>query len=59
MPGCRRHVVAADVGDDWNSALLGAGFDHRAPTLWVAEGLLFYLTEQAVIEMLRCAALRA
>jgi methyltransferase (TIGR00027 family) len=56
VPGCRRHVAAADVGGDWNSALLGAGFDHRARALRVAEGLFFYLTEQAVVEMLRGAA---
>ena len=56
VPRCRRHVVAADVGDDWTSRLLGAGFDPRARTLWVAEGLFFYLTEQRIVEMLRGAA---
>ncbi|MBV9449487.1 MAG: SAM-dependent methyltransferase [Streptosporangiaceae bacterium] len=56
MPRCRRHVVVADVGGDWSPALLGAGFDPRAETLWVAEGLFFYLPEQAIVEMLRGAA---
>ena len=56
VPRCRRHVVAGDVGGDWDSALLRAGFDRDAPTLWVAEGLLFYLTEQAIAGMLRGAA---
>jgi methyltransferase (TIGR00027 family) len=56
VPRCRRHIVAADVGGDWSSALLGTGFDHHARTLWVAEGLFFYLTEQAIVEMLRGAA---
>jgi len=56
VPRCRRHVVAADVGDEWTSPLLGAGFDPRARTWWVAEGLFFYLTEQQIVEMLRDAA---
>lgn len=56
VPRCRRRVVIADVAGDWPSALLRAGFDHRARTLWVAEGLFFYLAERAVIEMLRDAA---
>jgi methyltransferase (TIGR00027 family) len=56
VASCRRHVVAADVGGDWGSALLDAGFDHSARTLWIAEGLFFYMAEEAVIEMLRGAA---
>lgn len=56
VPRCRRRVVAADVAGDWASRLLGAGFDPRARTLWVAEGLFFYLTEQQIVEMLRGAA---
>jgi methyltransferase (TIGR00027 family) len=56
VPRCRRHVASADVGGDWSSALLGAGFDHHARTLWVAEGLFFYLAEQVIAEMLRGAA---
>jgi methyltransferase (TIGR00027 family) len=56
VPRCRRHVVEGDIGGDWGTALLDAGFDRRAPTLWVAEGLLFYLTGQAIARMLRAAA---
>lgn len=56
VPGCRRHAVEGDVASDWGPALLGAGLDQGAPTLWVAEGLLFYLTEHAITGMLRAAA---
>ena len=56
VPRCRRHVIAADVSGAWSSALLSAGFDPHARTLWVAEGLFFYLTEQAIVELLRGAA---
>jgi methyltransferase (TIGR00027 family) len=58
VPRCRRHTVVGDVGGDWSSALLGAGFNPGARTLWVAEGLFFYLTEQAIAELLREAAQR-
>ncbi|GAB3482653.1 SAM-dependent methyltransferase [Amycolatopsis cihanbeyliensis] len=44
---CRRHEVATDLRDDWESALLGAGFDPRRPTAWLAEGLLPYLPGRA------------
>ena len=40
--------VAADLrDDDWSTALAAAGFDHGAPTAWLAEGLLFYLSPRS------------
>ena len=56
VPRCRHHVVAGDVAAGWRSALLDAGFDQEAPTLWLAEGLFFYLTEQMIVRMLRHSA---
>ena len=32
---------------DWPAALVGAGFDPKAPTAWLAEGLLMYLPADA------------
>jgi methyltransferase (TIGR00027 family) len=55
-PGCRRHVVAGDVTDGFGPALRDNGFDPNAPTLWLAEGLFFYLTEQMIVRLLRDAA---
>ena len=40
---CERHVVAADLREDWAAALARAGFDAARPTAWLAEGLLIYL----------------
>ena len=54
-PRCRRHIVVGDVCGDWATPLLDAGFDRRARTLWLAEGLFFYLTEHLIVEMLRGA----
>ncbi|WP_433687803.1 SAM-dependent methyltransferase [Micromonospora carbonacea] len=47
-PRCRRHVVAADVTGDWSSRLRLAGFDPSAPTAWLIEGFLYYLTNEQV-----------
>ncbi|TQF66486.1 class I SAM-dependent methyltransferase [Rhodococcus spelaei] len=38
-----RRPVAADLREDWPSALTAAGFDPGAPSAWSAEGLLPYL----------------
>ncbi|WP_216213676.1 SAM-dependent methyltransferase [Amycolatopsis aidingensis] len=48
---CRRHEVGTDLRDDWESALLRAGFDARRPTAWLAEGLLPYLPGRAEEEL--------
>ena len=45
-PTCRRVLVGVDLGDDaWPSALVRSGFDPDARTVFVAEGLSGYLTE--------------
>lgn len=50
-------AVACDLSDPaWSEALVGAGFDPRKPTVWVAEGLLMYLEESKVQGMLRKVA---
>lgn len=40
---CERRCVLTDLSGPWIQALLDAGFDRRTPTIWVAEGLFFYL----------------
>ena len=44
VPSCARIVVPADLTGPWTTALVDAGFDPAAPTVWLAEGLLVYLT---------------
>ena len=41
---CERTVVAADLREHWQTALTDAGFDGSAPTAWLVEGLLIYLS---------------
>jgi methyltransferase (TIGR00027 family) len=45
---CERITVPVDLRDDWPGALAAAGHDPAAPTVWIAEGLLIYLPEDAV-----------
>lgn len=43
-----RVVVPIDLRDDWPGALRAAGFDSGVPTVWILEGLLMYLPDDAV-----------
>ncbi|MEV7749695.1 class I SAM-dependent methyltransferase [Streptomyces griseofuscus] len=45
---CERITVPVDLRDDWPGALVAAGHDPAVPTVWIAEGLLIYLPEDAV-----------
>lgn len=43
-PRCARTLVPTDLRQDWAGALLAAGLNPVAPTAWLAEGLLIYLS---------------
>jgi methyltransferase (TIGR00027 family) len=42
-PSADRREVPIDLRQDWPAALRAEGFDSKAPTAWLAEGLLMYL----------------
>ncbi|MEW2069397.1 SAM-dependent methyltransferase, partial [Streptomyces sp. NPDC007346] len=42
-PRAARVPIPMDLRADWAGALPGAGFDPAAPSVWLVEGLLFYL----------------
>ncbi|MEU9031838.1 class I SAM-dependent methyltransferase [Streptomyces sp. NPDC048383] len=42
-PKVKRVPVPVDLRADWVTALITAGFDPAVPSVWLAEGLLFYL----------------
>ncbi|MBD2304986.1 class I SAM-dependent methyltransferase [Chroococcidiopsis sp. FACHB-1243] len=50
---CHRHAIASDLTQPWSYLLLQEGFKVEAPTLWVMEGLLMYLSEAEVHELLK------
>jgi methyltransferase (TIGR00027 family) len=46
---CERKAIAADLrNDEWQEALIGAGFDPHEPSGWLIEGLLPYLPMESV-----------
>lgn len=47
-PNCRRVAIGVDLTTDWTDALRSNGFDPDLPTVWLMEGLLQYLDEEAV-----------
>jgi methyltransferase (TIGR00027 family) len=51
-PKCDRRVVLADLRDDWPTRLVTAGFDPDRSTIWIAEGLLVYLSNDAAARLL-------
>ncbi|MER6238011.1 class I SAM-dependent methyltransferase [Streptomyces clavifer] len=46
-PRAVRVPLPIDLRADWVGALADAGFDRAAPSVWLAEGLLFYLPPDA------------
>ncbi|MQA83174.1 MAG: SAM-dependent methyltransferase [Streptosporangiales bacterium] len=52
VPGCARMVVPADLREDWATGLVEAGFQPAAPTAWLAEGLLIYLSADEAARLL-------
>jgi methyltransferase (TIGR00027 family) len=46
-PTATRRTIAIDLRQDWPAALIAAGLDTKAPTAWLAEGLLIYLPPEA------------
>jgi methyltransferase (TIGR00027 family) len=45
-PLTTRIGVAADLTADWGDRLLAAGFDPSVQTIWMAEGILMYFTQE-------------
>ncbi len=52
-PSCERLIVSADLTQDWPAKLRAAGFDPGTPTVWLVEGLLYYLTEEQADAVVR------
>ncbi|MEV7437290.1 class I SAM-dependent methyltransferase [Streptomyces griseoviridis] len=60
-PRADLRTVAADLtGPDWEQSLRASGYEPTRPSVWVLEGLLYYLPEDAVRRLLtRIAACSA
>jgi len=55
-PRTDRREVSADLTGQWLGDLEQAGFDPTRPTLWIAEALTFFLTEEQAAGLLRLLA---
>ncbi len=55
-PRCDRRVVEVDLLAEWGGALVAAGFDVAAPSVWSIEGLLPYLEEAAAAAVVEQSA---
>ncbi|MEV5144685.1 SAM-dependent methyltransferase [Streptomyces sp. NPDC052727] len=53
QPRVARREVAADLRREWLPELEQAGFDPQRPTLWIVEGLMFFLTPEQATNLLR------
>ncbi|MFI1585009.1 SAM-dependent methyltransferase [Embleya sp. NPDC020630] len=52
-PRCARDVLMTDLrDDDWPARLVAGGFDPTAPTAWLVEGVLGYLTADEAARLL-------
>lgn len=53
IPACHRSAIAADLTQPWQHLLLAQGYRPDHPTVWLIEGLLMYLTEAEVRQLLQ------
>ena len=51
-PQCTRTIVPADLRANWAETLTQAGFRATTPTIWLAEGLLLYLSAEDATALL-------
>ena len=47
-----RHAIAGDLSESWSDLLLAQGYRTDLPSVWLLEGLLMYLDEAEVHELL-------
>ena len=51
-PACERQAVPVDLTKDWQERLIEFGFDPQQPSGWLLEGLLFYLSNSHISDLL-------
>lgn len=56
QPACRRVAISVNLAGSWQDALVARGFDPRAPSAWLMEGLTFYLPNEITARLLSAAS---
>ena len=52
-PSCNRCTIAVDLTQPWSHLLIEQGYRTDLPSVWLLEGLLMYLTESEVHNLLK------
>ncbi len=52
-PKCTRHTIAADLRSDWVQPLIESGYRPEEPSVWLLEGLLYYLSNSEVSALMK------
>lgn len=52
QPRCSRKIVRADITLPWSGALRESGYDAHERSIWLVEGLLFYLPSEQIVQIL-------
>lgn len=55
-PSCARRTVEVDLEQPWAQALRDAGYEAQEPSVWLIEGLLFYLSSTTVHTLLEAVS---
>ncbi|NEQ11980.1 MAG: SAM-dependent methyltransferase [Moorea sp. SIO4E2] len=50
---CQRHEIAADLSQSWSHLLLDGGYQVNRPSVWILEGLLYYLNQAEAKQLLK------
>jgi methyltransferase (TIGR00027 family) len=53
IPSCQHYVIPADLTQSWSHLLLEQGYQPDLPSVWLVEGLLMYLIESEVHQLLQ------
>jgi methyltransferase (TIGR00027 family) len=53
IPTCQHYSLAVDLTQPWSHLLLEQGYQPDLPSVWLLEGLLMYLTESEVRQLLQ------
>lgn len=50
---CERHLISVDITEPWAEKLIASGYQVEIPSVWLMEGLLYYLSDQEVHKLLK------
>lgn len=50
---CHRHSLSVDLTQPWSTKLIAAGYQTNIPSIWLLEGVLYYLHETNVHNLLK------